>query len=120
VHGGSLTHPLHVLRDAQKVLENFQRANAIPNIDGPSDKHDKEERWTPPSMQMLKINWDVALEVHKRVVGLGILARDDKGQFKGASSVTLKVLASAPEAEALAALHAVLFAMEREYLGVVF
>jgi ribonuclease HI len=54
------------------------------------------------------------------VVGLGILARDDRGRVQGACSVTMKVTASAPEAEALAALHAVIFAKEREYTGVVF
>jgi ribonuclease HI len=101
-------------------LEDFQRANASPITDDQYDSHDEEERWTPPPELMLKVNCDAALDVRKGVVGLGILARDKRGRVQGACSVTMKVTTSAPEAEALAALHAMIFTKEKEYSGVVF
>ena len=110
VHQGILTHPSQLLMDAQKALEDFHRANVPPITDSPYNCHDKGERWKLPSDLKLKINWGAALDVRKRVVGLGILARDGRGRAQGACSVTVKVTTTAPEAEALATLHAMIFA----------
>jgi ribonuclease HI len=51
---------------------------------------------------------------------LGILVRDDGGRVKATCTVTKKMVASAPEVEALAALHAVILANERKYTGLIF
>jgi ribonuclease HI len=51
---------------------------------------------------------------------LGILARDAGGRVQGAYSVTLQISASASEAEALAALYAVIYAKKRNFSEVMF
>jgi hypothetical protein len=38
VHEGILTHPTQIMLEAQKALEDFQRANVLPINDGQHDK----------------------------------------------------------------------------------
>jgi hypothetical protein len=104
-----MTHPSQVLR-----------ANVCNSTEVPPSSKTEEKRWASPPNLMAKINFDAALDVSERVVGLGILARDERGRVKGACSVTMKVSVSPLEAKALVALHAVSFAEEREYSGVIF
>lgn len=66
---------------------------------------------------MIKINWDTALDHQKGVVGLGIIARDEGGRFLSAYGMTKRAVVSPTNAEALAALHAIIFAKERVYGG---
>jgi ribonuclease HI len=120
VHGGEMTHPLQVTREATTSLDDYQRANAHMSTEDEAGGNIVEKRWAPPRGFSLKINFDAALDVRNRVVGLGIVARDEGGRVKGACSVTLKVSASPVEAEALAALQAVIFAQKKAYSGVIF
>jgi ribonuclease HI len=120
VHGGAMTHPAQVMRDAQTALEDFQRANGSAIIEVSPERHIDEIRWTPPPETMIKINFDATLNGRYGTVGLGILARDAGGRVQGAYSVTLKVTVLASDAEALAALYAVFYAKERNFSGVLF
>jgi ribonuclease HI len=115
-----MTHPSKVLRDAQTALEDFQRANVSATTGVLSECQIDEIRWSPPPENMLKINFDAALNDRYGTVGLRIIARDASGRVQGAYSVTLKVTASASDAEALAALYAVIYAKERNFSGVLF
>lgn len=50
VHGGSLTHPSHIMLEASKALEDYQRVNgALPNK-GRLLNVAEEERWKPPRL----------------------------------------------------------------------
>lgn len=69
---------------------------------------------------MVKINWDAALDVNKKIIGLGSIARDDKGIFLAVLSKQLLIKVNPVVAETLVALHAVLFCKEQGYLTVIF
>jgi ribonuclease HI len=68
---------------------------------------------------MIKINWDVALDSKKGVVGVGVIARDAHGRFLSAYGMTARLKASPATTKALAALHAMILARE-EFTGVIF
>jgi ribonuclease HI len=72
-------------------------------------------RWQPPVGDMVKLNWDAAVDVKNKTIGLGIIIRDDKGSFLAALSKRLQIEVSPVVAETLAALHAVLFCLEMGY-----
>jgi hypothetical protein len=69
---------------------------------------------------MVKINWGAALDVNKKIIGLGSIARDDKGTFLAALSKQLLIKVNLVVAATLAALHEVLFCKEQGYLTAIF
>lgn len=69
---------------------------------------------------MVKINWDVALAQQNKVVGLGIIARDDARCFLSACGFTKRMTVMPVVAEALAALHAMIFCKENGFTKTIF
>jgi hypothetical protein len=61
---------------------------------------------------MIKINWDASIDSRNKRVGLGVIARDCRGVFLAAFSQQLNYDVSPVIAEALAAVHAVVFCIE--------
>jgi ribonuclease HI len=89
------------------------------------DRRDVEQSnpvvsWIPLSRNMVKINFDAALDSKKLCVGLGLLARDEQGHFWVACGLNQTIVVDPTMAEALAALHAVLFAKELGFSNVIF
>jgi ribonuclease HI len=80
----------------------------------------EETRWQPPQGNMIKINWDADIDNKNGVVGVGVIARDAQGCRVSAYSVTMNMAVSTTTAEALVALHATIFAREKEFTGVLF
>ena len=69
---------------------------------------------------MVKVNFDAALDSNNYCVGLGLLARDEQGHFLVACGLNQKIVVDSIMAEALVALHAVLFAKELGFSNVIF
>lgn len=91
VHGGLFTHPLQVLREAKQALEDFQ---GVSDGQGGIARQPSEHIpaiWRPPPVSMIKINWDAALNKNTGIVGLGIIARDDRGGFLAACGIKKKL-----------------------------
>jgi ribonuclease HI len=78
------------------------------------------EAWCPPPPGVVKINFDAALDVQQRYVGVGIIAWDHMGFFLGARSIIYKLKVQAKIAESIAALGAVPFRKEAGFLDVIF
>ncbi|XP_059429170.1 uncharacterized protein LOC132162980 [Corylus avellana] len=76
-----------------------------------------EERilWQPPPSGMVKLNWDAAVDAKEKIIGLGIVGRDEKGSFLAALSKQMRTDISPVGAEIYAALHAVQFCIEQCY-----
>ncbi|XP_059441925.1 uncharacterized protein LOC132174254 [Corylus avellana] len=101
-------------------LEDFQRVNAQflgSNSDTPPAQ---TTNWKPPPVNMVKVNWDAAIDKKNSCVGIGILARDANGQFMAACGLKKKTLRDPTVAEAFATLHTVLFANELGFEHVIF
>lgn len=45
-----------------------------------------DEGWIPPPENTVKINWDASLDKNRRILGLGLIARDVRGSVMAAAS----------------------------------
>ncbi|XP_059437059.1 uncharacterized protein LOC132170184 [Corylus avellana] len=119
-------HFIHLFEDLidryeQQELELFAvRATAQPEGPEISIHHPQVIRWQPPPVSSIKVNWDAALDQRRCCVGLGVLARDAEGRFLMACGIKKIIEVEPTTAEALAALHAVIFATEMGYSNVIF
>ena len=108
-----------MLKEAENALADFQRCSPLGG--GTGEEREKEQvAWQPPSRDTIKINWDAALDSRNKSMGLGIIARDCRGGFLAAFSQHLSYDVSPVIAEALAAVHAVIFCLEQGYTRVLF
>jgi hypothetical protein len=62
VHGGCLTHPTQLLTEAMKALDDFQKVNSKQNVEEGPLQTQSIASWKPPPLNMVKINWDAALD----------------------------------------------------------
>jgi hypothetical protein len=120
VHGELFTHPSQLLHEAKNSLEEFQQIhNEVGN--GPHNARELTEvKWKPPVGCMIKLNWDARLNMKERRVGIGLIARDSRGVCLAARSMSLNIHTDATTAEALAAVHAVMFCKELGYANLIF
>jgi hypothetical protein len=61
---------------------------------------------------MYKVNWDIAVEINMKCMGLGVIIRDEKGRVAAALSKTLDSLQDPSVGEAMGARGEVEFARE--------
>jgi ribonuclease HI len=80
----------------------------------------EEEKWVPPPRNAIKINWDASVDTVKKVIGMGYIARDDKGSFLAAVSKKEQMIVEPVVAETLAALNAILWCQEQNFQEVIF
>jgi hypothetical protein len=95
-----------MVRDAVVTLEDFKRANQRGEIQDDATESRGEEKWKPPLENTLKVNWDVAVDLKKGIIGLGIIVRDEKGDFIEAETKYMRLHVELVVAETLAALQA--------------
>jgi ribonuclease HI len=119
VFGGEFTPPNQLLLEAETVMEEFRRLQSKPIQTGNSSSHTEEERWIPPPRNIVKVNWDAAVDTSKNLIGLGIIARDDKGCFLAAVSKQERIKAEPVVAETLAAFNAILLCEEHNFQDVI-
>lgn len=75
-----------------------------------TDSETEEIVWRPPPCNMIQMNWDARLNLKEGCVGLGLKARDSNGTFLVARSMSLITHTEPTSAEALAVVHAIIFA----------
>ncbi|XP_059437060.1 uncharacterized protein LOC132170186 [Corylus avellana] len=80
----------------------------------------EEVKWQPPPPNSVKINWDAAMNHTNKVIGLRIIARDERGKFMAAFSKQQDIDTELVVAEAMAALHAIILSQEMNFQNVVF
>ena len=120
IHGGTFMDPHRVYMMAVSGLEDFQRVDAQVEEKSEVAVQHQAVSWQPPPGNLIKVNWDAALDQERKCVGLGILVRDEKGRFLGACGIHLNIVADPNIAKALAAFHAVNFAKEMGFTQVLF
>ncbi|GAA0166376.1 hypothetical protein LIER_21540 [Lithospermum erythrorhizon] len=74
---------------------------------------DRDTGWQPPAQNWIKINCDVGWTKETKSGALGVVARDDAGEFKGARCKQVDFVPSALVAEALAIREGMQFAWEK-------
>ena len=73
---------------------------------------DEVRSWIPPPEYVFKINVDGAVFADKKVVGVGVIIRDEKGKLEAAMSKKIPVPLGPVEAEAVAYEQRLLFARD--------
>jgi ribonuclease HI len=101
-------------------LEYFKRINERKEDADGLNKEKEIDKWRPPPLNMIKINWDGAFNNQTGVVGLGAIARDEKGRFIMACGTNKKLLATSVVVEAMAALQAMMVGKEMGAKNVIF
>jgi hypothetical protein len=117
------THPPVVFKEAVDSLEDFRRYNRrdkeTMNSNGVLRTTRPPTGWQPPPSRLIKVNWNASVNIKKKYIGIGIVARDNNDNFLGARAVTKMVVAKPKVAEAMAAPEAILFSKESGFFEVI-
>jgi len=108
VFGGSVLPPSILIKEALELLGDFRKdsATTIDLVNGGQTLH---SRWLKPATNSIKINWDAAMDGRKKIMGMGIVARDCHGEVKAAMCDIIPYIRDSTAAEAIAARRAVQF-----------
>jgi hypothetical protein len=92
-----------LLKCATDSLEDFRIARRV--VDSPSNRplSQHSPSWSAPSDGWTKVNWDASMDVKQKVLGIGLIARDNLGRVKGSMCYASKYLLDPSVAEAFGA-----------------
>ncbi|XP_042974825.1 uncharacterized protein LOC122306461 [Carya illinoinensis] len=111
VFEGSFLHPRLLAQRAAHQLEDFKLAQVVPMPD--SRLHTNQASiWSPPPEGTVKVNWDVAVSEARDRVGIGLIARDHRGNVIAVKRVAREGCVAPLLAEAMGGLHVAMFASE--------
>lgn len=88
VFGGPVPSPSRLLKGARELLGDYRRSlieAAVPVVQSSF----VSSRWSKPAAGTIKLNWDAALDVLKKITGVGIIARNSLGLVKAAMCTVL-------------------------------
>jgi ribonuclease HI len=102
IFGGSVLSPRCLVACAREDLQEFQAAG------GSSTQpfcHPQllQSSWLRPSAGWIKLNWDAATDQQNGLMGVGLVARDSRGQVRVSLCHTMAYLTDPTVAEAFAA-----------------
>ncbi|KAL2921546.1 hypothetical protein RDABS01_013037 [Bienertia sinuspersici] len=82
---GATEHTFHVLKDSIDLLDEFHKAGSKPK-----ERHTRSKsKWNPPPREVMKLNFDAAINADYGRVGVGVVARNDQGKVMAAISNTI-------------------------------
>jgi ribonuclease HI len=108
-----------MVREAVTTLEDFKQANQLCGNQNEVSENMGEEKWKPPPENTLKINWDAAVDSKIGIIGLGIIVRDERGDFIEAETKYLRLHIELVVAEIFVALQALNLCTEKGYQRVI-
>lgn len=101
----------------QEYLQRFQEAR---NLFAAPSFSVMQQTWSPPPAGYVKLNFDASLKTQQQGVGIGVVARDEKGAVLAWKHQFIKFIQSVEVGEALAARCAVVLAYELDFQYVMF
>ncbi|KAK3221600.1 hypothetical protein Dsin_008625 [Dipteronia sinensis] len=99
-------------------MVEFQKANEM-RVGSNGAAASTVIRWRPPTANVYKLNTDAALDVGRGIVGVGAIIRNHQGHVMGSTSQRLEATFSPKEAEAMAILRGIEFAVGSGLMPVV-
>jgi hypothetical protein len=78
VFGGINLQPMCLLKVATDFLVEFQSAQASVNTCRPLGEV-AVAKWSRPHEGWVKLNWDAAVDIKKKIMGVGLVLRDHFG-----------------------------------------
>ncbi|XP_059446463.1 uncharacterized protein LOC132178010 [Corylus avellana] len=111
VHGKKVSPSNVVVKNAIESFEAYHIANS--KIKGVIKRDNtKVFCWEAPKDDFVKVNWDAAVDKHRRKMGIGVIIRDSMGEVLTTLSAPKDYIIEPDIAEALVVLRAVLFCGE--------
>lgn len=120
VFEGVFAHPSNVYKESVLSLADFSRCNSREGQE--HNPHNFSvlgaslSNWQPPSLGVIKINWDASTNKQWKCVGIGVIARDSAGCFLGARCMAKYMVVDPLVAEVMAVLEAIIFAKKWDFL----
>jgi hypothetical protein len=115
VHGGLLSHPDRIVEEADVLRQQFyntQGNSGTGEDNGENSPTRRQIRWKAPIQDFFKTNWDIALDIKQRRVGIGVITQDSMGFVVAAMSKSVNTIQDLTTVEAMGALYAVEFCKE--------
>ena len=110
IHFNRASRPVDsICREAGSLLQEFLQAR---EVEQSPLRPQAIQRWQPPEPYYYKINFDAAVFQASNLAGVGVIARDNRGDPIGALTMPIPFRQSVTELEALACQRAVQFALE--------
>ncbi|XP_062154522.1 uncharacterized protein LOC133862691 [Alnus glutinosa] len=108
VFRGAILPPNILIREAFDLVEEFRTTNLQVETLGQGEQSTRVG-WSKPEENRIKINWDAALDGGRKLMGIGIIARDHQGRVRAAKCEILPHVRDPVAAEAIGARSAVSF-----------
>ncbi|XP_041003989.1 uncharacterized protein LOC121249345 [Juglans microcarpa x Juglans regia] len=84
----NLTSPSCVIRSAKNALNEFHQVQVLlEEQKGNRSAVGGEKRWLLPEQNMIKANWDAALDVKARKMGAGVIIRNEKAEVMATCNI---------------------------------
>jgi hypothetical protein len=117
VFGGPIPSPSCLLKGARELMGDYRKSF----VDA-ANRVNRSPRalswWSKPAAGSIKINWDAVLDVRKKRMGVGIIARNAMGVVKAAMCTMLPYIQNPTVAEAIGARRVVEFAREMGFSSI--
>jgi hypothetical protein len=111
-------HPSCLLKGAIEMLEDFRLSQKTESSIA-IDRLATSSQWVKPSGGTVKINWDAALCPSKKIMGVGVVARDATGAVKAALCSSLPYVSDPSVAESLGARQAIVLGQKMGFPSIV-
>ena len=121
IFGGDLIPPSQVVILAKDQLQAFLAAEQT-RIGGSIRPPQPNSciSWTPPSLDVIKFNWDAAISKREQRMGMGFLARNSAGQVLASYCATKPYIVDPGIAEAVSAWKMIEVAVSLGFQSVIF
>ncbi|XP_042983247.1 uncharacterized protein LOC122312653 [Carya illinoinensis] len=116
---GSFVHPSLLVNQASQSLAEYRTAqeNRKTKVQG---IHSQASVWSPPPIDVMKINWDAAVDGPNNRIGIGLVARDHVGNVMITKKLSISCFPEPLLAEAIGVFHAISLAKEMSFTSVIF
>jgi ribonuclease HI len=112
IYGEDFIHPNAVVNRAVNSWNQFKLTKEYRDAKHGPSEISENEKWTGPPSGAYKVNWDIAIDVQMKCMGLGVIIRDGMGRVAAALNKTLNSLQDPTFNEALGARGVVEFAKD--------
>ena len=100
-----------IIPSARQLLQEFNEVHPSVPVQN-SNPQQLWPKWEPPPTSLLKVNFDGAVFKETEEAGLGVVIRDSHGQVLASLAEKIKLPSCSDEVEALAAVRAIILAMD--------
>jgi hypothetical protein len=107
VFGGTLSSPTHMVKSTMDFLTEFHAAQLLPPTASVARTQSVRQLWRRPPEGVVKVNWDAALDKDTKMMGVGVIVRDERGDVLATLCTTIPFVTDPTIAEAIAAWKAV-------------